>query len=746
MEAESNTQPGPALKASGKKFGTFEGVFLPNLLTILGVILYLRLGKIMGESGLVYGILIILLAHLVTITTALSLSAIATNMRMRAGGAYYVISRSLGVEWGGCIGIPLALSQTLSIALYTLGFAESVKMLSSLDSFAFLRHLGAYPMWMVGSAALAGMALLSLMGSGIVLRTQYLVLGLVVLSLGAILYATPLTTPNPHLFGKFSDLNFWQGFALFFPAATGITAGVSLSGDLKTPRVSIPRGTMASVFVGLAVYLVLAVFLCFSASPEQLTGDNFILFKVAWRPEPVIGGIWAATISSGLGMILAAPRTIQALANDGVLPRFLGRTVGKNREPMIAMIVALIIAEGAILLGNLDIVAPVLSMFFLVAYGMLNLISGLETLIGNPSYRPTIRTPWWISLLGAGCCFYVMFVIDVRATLLSIAFVAVTYLFLKHRHLKSTWGDLRRGFWLSIIRRSLLQVERLPDHPKNWRPHIVVITGVPQGRLNIVELADWFGSRRGLVTIRHVMTGPFRKMLARKRLAYNNLTKFVRDEGLTALTAVDVVEDRATDLRKILDSQGFGAFSANTVILDWDERSQLNRGEFEKLCEGILVADKTLLILHVDSDRRFGDRKNIHIWMDLKSPHHSMMLLLGYLISQGEDWPGSHIHVHIIGCNEADEQECSDAEASLRESRIPMDVTFHTDLEAADIHSQADEITRRSTDPDLLIVPFPYDGSDADQMLPVLDQLAAAVDRLPSVLIVRGQTAVDLRE
>jgi len=339
-----------------------------------------------------------------------------------------------------------------------------------------------------------------------------------------------------------------------------------------------------------------------------------------------------------------------------------------------------------------------------------------------------------------------MFVINVRATLFAMAFVAATYLLLKRRHLKSTWGDLRRGFWLSIIRRCLLQVERLADHPKNWRPHIVVVTGIPQGRLNIVELAHWFGSRRGLVTIRHVMTGPFKRMLARKRLAYNNLAKFIRDEGLTALYAVDVVEDRASDLRKILDSQGFGAFSANTVILDWDERDQLNRGEFEKLCEGILVAGLTLLILHVDSDRRFGDQRNIHIWMDLKSPHHSMMLLLGYLISQGEDWPGSRINVHIIGCNGADDQECSEAEASLKESRIPMDVTFHTDLQTADIHSHADEITSRSEDSDLLIIPFPFDGSDADHMLPVMDELAATVARLPSVLIVRGHASVDLRE
>ncbi len=729
-----------------KKFGTFDGVFLPNILTILGVILYLRQGKIMGEAGLLYGILIILIAHVVTVTTGLSLSSVATNMRVRAGGAYYIISRSLGIEWGGCIGIPLAVSQTLSIALYVLGFAESLRMLSEVESLHFMAGITEYPLWVMGSIALAAMTALALKSSALVIKTQYFIFALVVLSLVAIFAGSRLTTGAPQMVGAFEELNFWQAFALFFPAVTGITAGVSLSGDLKDPRKSIPRGTMISVAVGMVIYVTLGVFLCFYASNDQLTSDNTILLKIAWHPEFVLAGVWAATISSGLGMVLAAPRTIQALANDGVLPRFLGKTHGKNQEPIMALVVALVIAEGAILLQKLDLVAPVLSMFFLVTYGTLNLVAGLESLVENPSYRPTLKTPWWVSLLGAGCCFYVMFLINTLATIAAFAVITIIYVLLKRQRLKSTWGDLRRGFWLSLIRRALLQVERLPQHAKNWRPNIMVVTGIPQGRLNLVELAEWLGSRRGIVTLHHVLVGPYAKLQRRRRMAINNLLRFIRENQLNALPAVDVVEDRTIDLRMIATSQGFGSFQPNTVMLDWNEREEVSPGEFEKLCQGASVAQKTLLVLRVDRDRKFGNRKRIDVWIEHDSPHLPMLLILSYLISQDEAWRGSHIRLNVMMGSAGDAQSSEKVQEAVRESRIPVHMEFHEELGVNDFYERTDAIARKSIDADLLIVTFPYDGSDPGELKEVLDKLSANFALLPSVLMVRGEEHIELAE
>lgn len=729
-----------------KKFGTFDGVFLPNILTILGVIMYLRQGKVMGEAGLLYGILIVLIAHVVTVTTGLSLSSVATNMRVKTGGAYYIISRSLGIEWGGCIGIPLAVSQTLSIALYVLGFAEALRMISDVSSLSFMSGVTEYPLWLIGSIALAAMTALALKSSALVIKTQYIILAAVVASLVSIFAGSRLTTEAPHMIGSFESLDFWQAFALFFPAVTGITAGVSLSGDLKDPRKSIPAGTMVSVGVGLAIYLALSVFLCFYASPDQLVQDNNILLKIAWLPELVLVGVWAATISSGLGMVLAAPRTIQALASDGVLPRFLAKTYGKNKEPVIALVAALVIAEAAILLQKLDLVAPVLSMFFLVTYGTLNLVAGLESLVENPSYRPTLKTPCWVSLIGAACCFYVMFLINTIATIAAFAVITVIYALLKRRKLKTTWGDLRRGFWLSLIRRALLQVERLPEHAKNWRPNIMVVSGIPQGRLNLVELADWLGSRRGIVTLHHVLVGPYSKLLRRRRMAFNNLVRFIRENELNALPAVDVVENRTTDLRIITTSQGFGSFQPNTVMLDWNEREELEPGEFEKLCHGALVAHKTLLALRVDRDRRFGDRNHIDAWVEYDSPHLPMLLMLAYLISQDEDWRGSHIRLNVMMNRKDDGEARHTVETLVQESRIPVAIEFHEAIGVDDLRERTDVIARKSTEADLLILPFPYDGMDPDEMKTVLDKMAANFKLLPSSLFVRGQERIELAD
>ena len=733
-------------KAQPRKFGTLEGVFLPNILTILGVIMYLRQGMVMGQAGLIYGVLIILLANVVTFITALSLSAVSTNMRVKAGGAYYIISRSLGIEWGGCIGIPFAVSQTLSISLYTLGFAESLRMMGDVPSFQIISQVTDYPLWLLGTVALGAMALISLRGASLVLKSQYVVIALIILSLVCVFAGKRLDPEGPQVIGSFSKFGFWQLFAIFFPAVTGIMSGVSLSGDLKDPSKSIPIGTIVSVLVGLAVYLGLGLFLLFYASPEQLSSNNAILLSIALRPEPVLAGIWAATLSSGLGMILSAPRTIQALANDGILPSFLARGRGASQDPFIAMIIALIIAEAAILMGNLDFVAPVLSMFFLATYGMLNLIAGLESLVDNPSYRPTIKVPWFVSVFGSLCCFGVMFLINTPATLAAIAVIIVTYVLLKRRHLNATWGDLRRGFWLSLIRRSLLQVERLPEHPKNWRPNIMVASGIPQGRLDLVELSDWLGSRRGLVTLHHIMVGPYVKMHTRKRMAWNNLVKFIGDNQLNALPAVDVVQDRTTDLQKVVTSQGFGSFQPNTVLFDWNEREELKPGDFEKLCAGVIIADKALLILKVDRDRRFGDRKRIDVWSDSESMHLPMLLILSYLISQDPDWNGSRMELHLLSPEVSSRADGRRVDEVLKDARIPVKVAFHEEAAILPIPERQEFIARESMQSDLVIMPFPYDGVDPEEMQTALDQLSSHLKFLPSVMLVRGREYVDLRE
>ncbi|MFN2180066.1 MAG: sodium transporter, partial [Candidatus Promineifilaceae bacterium] len=116
------------------RFGTFAGVFVPTILTVLGAIMYLRLGWVAGNAGLIGALLIIVLAHVITFTTGLSVSSVATNTRVGAGGAFAIISQSLGIEIGGSVGVPLYLAQGVSVALYILAFAEGVMSLVPPDS------------------------------------------------------------------------------------------------------------------------------------------------------------------------------------------------------------------------------------------------------------------------------------------------------------------------------------------------------------------------------------------------------------------------------------------------------------------------------------------------------------------------------------------------------------------------------------------------------------------------------------
>ena len=312
--------------SSTGKLGTFLGVFTPTILTILGVIMYLRFGWVVGQVGLFKTLLIVLLANLITLLTSLSLSAVATNSHVGVGGAYYMISRSLGLEIGGAIGFPLFISQALSVTLYAFGLAESLKFV--------------WPGVPVSAAAfviIALVALLSSRGATFALRAQIPVMVLIGLSLLALAAGT-IWGPGVKSAAPASDVieraGFWLVFAVFFPAVTGIMAGLSMSGDLADPRQSIPRGSVVATLVGLLVYLVVPVLLYFGADAASLTDDPLIWNRIALLgPWLVLPGLWGAIFSSAVGSMLGAPRTLQALALDRLVPRWLAGSAKAGDEP-----------------------------------------------------------------------------------------------------------------------------------------------------------------------------------------------------------------------------------------------------------------------------------------------------------------------------------------------------------------------------------------------------------------------------
>jgi solute carrier family 12 (sodium/potassium/chloride transporter), member 2 len=390
---ESIPEPGSAARGAG--LGTFGGVFTPSVLTILGVIMYLRFGWVVGNVGLIGTLVIVTLATSITFITALSIASIATDRQVRAGGAYYMISRSLGIETGGAVGIPLFFAQAISVALYTVGFAESLVAV-----FPRLSML-----W-TGVVTTILIALLALKSARLAIRAQYFIMAAIAVSLVSFVLGSPVEETTIQLTGAAPRLSegFWVVFAVFFPAVTGIMAGVNLSGDLRDARRAIPVGTLAAVGTGYVIYMTLPIFLSLRADAVTLIEDPMIMRRMALWGDAILLGVWGATLSSAMGSMLGAPRVLQALARDGVLPgalRFLGRGRIGDDMPRNGTLLTLAVAVAAVLLGDLNVIAPVLSMFFLATYLVLNVAAAIEGALGSPSYRPSFRVHWAFSLAGA---------------------------------------------------------------------------------------------------------------------------------------------------------------------------------------------------------------------------------------------------------------------------------------------------------------------------------------------------------
>ncbi len=410
---------GEQTEKQGYSFGTFKGVYTPSVLTIFGVIMYLRFGWVLGNVGLAGTLLIVTIATAITFLTGLSISAMATNMKVGTGGAYYIISRSLGLEAGVAIGLPLFFARAFGVAFYIAGFSEA--LMSVVNPLPMLDP--AITAKIISVTTLVGLTALAYISANLALKVQFFIF----IAIGASLVSFFIGTPEASALVANADIPpkaaFWVVFAVFFPAVTGIEAGLGLSGDLKNPAKSLPLGTMAAVVTGYIVYMAMPVFISAKVPNLEILRqvDFNVMGTIARWGILIVVGVFAASLSSALGSLLGAPRMLQALANDGVIPRFIGRGFGKGKaDPRIATAISFVVALAAVLLGNLNMIAPILSMFFLLSYGLLNLSAGLEGLIESPSWRPKFKVHCSISLLGSAGCFTVMLMINAGATLISI--------------------------------------------------------------------------------------------------------------------------------------------------------------------------------------------------------------------------------------------------------------------------------------------------------------------------------------
>jgi solute carrier family 12 (sodium/potassium/chloride transporter), member 2 len=627
----------------GAGLGTFGGVYTPSVLTILGVIMYLRFGWVVGNVGLVGALVIVTLATSITFLTGLSISAIATDRQVRAGGAYYMISRSLGIETGGAVGIPLYFAQAISVALYTVGFAESlVAVFPRLDM-----------LW-TGVITTVIVAALAMKSARLAIRAQYVIMGAIVVSLVSFAAGGPIEETSIELTGAAPRLSegFWVVFAVFFPAVTGIMAGVNMSGDLRDPRRAIPIGTLAAIATGYLIYMALPVMLASRADATTLIDDPLIMRRMSVWGDAILLGVWGATLSSAMGSILGAPRVLQALARDGVLPgalRGLGRGSGPDDSPRRGTMLTLGIAIAAVFLGDLNVIAPVLTMFFLTTYMVLNAAAAIEGFIGSPSYRPSFRVHWAFSLAGALGCIAVMFLINAPATIAAAVLILGVFFWLQRREMRRAWGDVRRGIWMQLVREGIFRLEGGAE-ARNWRPHPLVLSGAPTRRWNLIELAAALTHGRGLITVATVLPEKHANPARQARME-RTIREYLLRRGVRGLVRLISAPDPFEGGERLVKAYGLGHVVPNTIILG-DSQVASHRTDYCRMVRSFHAARRNVLIVRDDPERGFGERQRIDVWWGGLQANGGLMMLLGYLLRTSADWHRATVRVNLVVASE----------------------------------------------------------------------------------------------
>jgi amino acid transporter len=658
-----------------EKFGTFLGVYTPSLLTILGLIMYLRFGWVLGNLGLALTVLTVLLASSITFITALSASAVATNMQVGAGGEYYMISRSFGLELGGAIGIPLFLSRTLSITFYSFGLAESIVALWS----AVAGNLPSHAAELITALVIIVITLLSGRSASLALRLQVpviLAIGLSLVALVAGIYSGGLRAPEWAPRYRTAPEGFWYVFAVFFPAVTGFAAGIAMSGDLKDPRRSIPRGILLAVLTGTLVYLLVPILFASTSrvSLEQLSEPGV----ASWTSVALLGpwlvypGLWGAVLSSAIGSVLGGPRVLQALASDGLAPKFLAR-LSPTGQPTVATWICGAIALAAVLLGGVNAVAQFVTVLFLTLYITINLAAGVEKLVGDPSYRPTINVPWYVSFLGAVGAAVVMFLINPLVCIGAIAFEICLYVYLRRRAMQRSWGDVRAGFWVALARFSLLKLREQGSHPRNWRPQILLFVGDPAKRISLVRMASWFNQNRGVVTACKLIKGDLKEEDPDIEEIRAEMGRALEQEGLTAFCEADVVRELESGAIDVAQANGFAGLQSNTVMFGWSRRRE-RLASMLRIMRAVSRAGKSTVIARIDWAHEPGQKKKIDLWWGGLQNNGDMMLLFAYLLRLNPEWNDARIVVRsIVDSEEERDQMAESLEALMQNVRIEAD-------------------------------------------------------------------------
>lgn len=706
------------LKENRGQFGTTP-VFMASISTILGAILFLRFGYAVGNVGFFGAIAIIILGHAVTIPTALAVAEIATNRKVEGGGDYYVISRSFGLNIGAAIGIALFLSQAISVSFYIIAFAESFV--------PFGHYINAtYELGDIGhllenkkTIGLISMGLLSLLilskGADLGVKALYVVATIIFVSLTFFFLGdSDVSWDNVDFFSKVENADsFFYVFTIIFPAFTGISAGLGLSGDLKEPRVSIPRGTIIATVLGALIYVLVAYKLTVSTDLDNLANNQMVMSDIAlWGPIIPIG-LACAAISSALGSIIVAPRTLQALGRDKIFPSlkldyWLAKGKKKNNEPLNGTLVTCVIAFFFIYIGDINFVARIISMFFMVTYGAICLISFLEHFSGDPSYRPVFKSRWYISLLGAVLSIWLMFKMDTLFAVLSIIIMMTFYYFISKKSSdKREFVNLFKNVLEQLARQLQIFLQRKNDSSVSnvhWRPFVVSISDASLERNDAFDITRWIAHKYGFGTYIHYIKG----YLSRQTFEKSKNIKHKLIEGKKTNVYVDTLisPSYTSALAQVVQLSSITGAENNLILLEYCES---NIESFEDVISNFNLLHTTGYDVGImrSNKNKIDKKEEIHIWISSRDYENSnMMILLGYIILGHPEWKNAQIKVFSIYPKGKFEEYKSQMFNYIESGRLPISprnmkmVPHDEDISIKEI------INQRSLDSDLTIIGF----------------------------------------
>ncbi len=724
--------------------GTFAGVFTPSILTILGIILFLRLGFVVGNAGLGRTLVILALANGISVLTTFSLSAIATNLKVKGGGDYYLISRTLGLQFGGAIGIVLFLAQSISIAFYCVGFGEVL-----VRTLAWENPI--YPQ-LIAAGAVAFLFIFAWLGADWATRFEYVVMAILAAALLSFFIGGIAKWDEQLLINNWAapeeGLNFWVIFAIFFPAVTGFTQGVSMSGDLKDAGKSLPLGTFSAVGLSILIYFSAAIVFGASLPAETLMRDYASMKRIAAVEFLITAGVIAATLSSAMASFLGAPRILQSLAADRIFPFLLpfAKGSGPHDNPRRGVLLSTGIAFATIGLGKLNLIAPVVSMFFLISYGLLNYATFFEARTGSPSFRP--RFNWYdsrLSLAGGLACLAVMLAINLTAGVIAMSFLFAIYQYLKRTSGPARWADSRRSYHLERIRENLLAAAREPEHPRDWRPQLLIFSDDTHRRKRLLQFAEWLEGDTGFATVVRILEGEGPKMLRLRAEAEDDLRKDIADNGSEAFPLVIVAPSFIQGIHTLVQAYGIGPLKANTILLNWFEQQSTDHAGIRQILYGrrIKMAFRlgcNIIVLDANDDEwnklksATSEERRIDVWWWDDATSH-LMLLMAYLTTRDKDWQTAKIRVLAPSVDHPTEDAMQDFHQKLENARIEAEpeIVFNANLSNIIAYSQ---------DASLVFLPFRLKGNQP--LDPFDNPIEQVLSKLPITALVLAAEDIEL--